>query len=857
MSIAVRRSRWALGVAATIVAMAQGTSAQAQEAADTPPADTTAAAEFGSMAEVIVTSRRRDEVAQDVPAAVQAVSATELQELNIRDLEDVSSVAPGLSLGNNANGIGSVTTVRGVDFNVNASGENGTVQYYYNDAPVSSGVLIQSMYDVGTIEVLRGPQGTLKGRASPSGAISVTFQRPDLYEFGGYAQGTLNDVDGHNVNGAVNIPLVEGLLGIRVAGLLSNGEGSKVKPRESDNIDVDLQDKTESYRISLRATPFDGMLVLDASYLELDSNTRQYQQVQSGSEFDASQSALYPTEFISVDDRRSANYLPFDVDQHFENWNVSAQLFGFGQQLVYVGNWYKQHFFSLDPSLTGDSAGLFSDPFAAQYHVNFDPSIPYPILPTGEIVPLQQLTDSGSKNTSHEIRLQNEERVADLLDYVVGYLRFEQDTNTDFAQIAGIIPAVDSNTGLFLDAPGGAIFLPLQRPGKTKEESVYANVTLHPGEKVELSGGIRHIWYKTDAGVNLCSQLDYTGCFPNAALTSSLDKEATIYQLTGKYSWTDDLMTYASFGTSWRPDAQLVGGPSFPTERQAMLAGTDPEESKNFELGLKSNWMGGRLRANLVAYYQDFKDYPYRAPGSGVYGLRYAQPGSGQSATVEDDNYLSGVPVEVKGFEAELGFEILPNWDVSALLSYADGKIKNGSLACLDLDGDGNPDTGVTERPSASELDLALGGDGDPTTADTPGVALCNVTQRSASSAPFSATVMTQYLHPLNSSMEGVFRALYSMKGKSIGDPTNPLDSVDSYGLLNLFTGLRAHDGSWEVLLYGKNMFETERVLDRERAAAATQISGVGAFDLTNYYNISTLPPREFGVTARFAFGSR
>lgn len=848
----LNKRRLALGVSLAALQLANPAVAQAQDATGQAPQARSAEV----VNTIVVTARRRGEDEQDVPAVVQAVTSDTVEKLNIRRMEDISSVVPGLSLQSNSNGIGSVTTVRGVDFNVNASGDNGTVQYYYNDAPVSSGLLLQALYDIGQIEVLRGPQGTLKGRASPSGAISVTFRRPDLYEAGGYAQTTINDLGGYNVNGAMNIPVVEGLAGLRLAGLVSNGQGNRVLPRGATSRGP-LEDETQSIRVSGRLTPFDGALTIDASYLSLDSHRVQYSQVQSGSEFDPANVASYPTAFISAKDRRSANYLPTDVKQHFENLNLSAQLSLFGQKLVYVGNRMKQHFISLDPQLTGDAAGLFSDPYAPQFQVNFNPAIPAPILPTGAIVPLQQTTDSGSTNTSHEVRLQNEDRVAGIFDYVAGFLSFKQDTNTNFAQIAGIIPAVDPGTGLFAPAPAGAIFLPLQRPGISHEKSVFGNVTAHTGIGLELSGGIRHIWYKTDAGVNICANLDYTGCFANPALTTTLDKQATIYQLSAKYQVTSDVMVYASFGTSWRPDAQFIGGPTYPTPRQVQFSSTPPESSKNWEAGIKSTWLDGRLRLNLTGYYQKFKNYPYRAPGGGVYGIRYAAPGSGLDATVEDDNYLSAVPVEVKGLEAEIGFQPFPNWSISAVLSYADGKIKNGNIACLDLNGDGQPDGLQASRPTVADIEASLGGDGDPTTADTPGVAVCSVTQRSASTSPFGASVTSEFTQPITGGVDGVLRALYSFKGNSIGDPANPIDSVSSHGLLNLFAGFRAEDGSWEVLGYAKNLFNTHRVLTREVSAAATQLSGVGAFDGTDYYNITTTAPREFGITLRAAIGSR
>src|SRR5689334_971777 len=100
--------------------LAVATTAAAQPATPTPvqAQATTATGEE----EIIVTARRRTESAQDVPLVVNAVTSEDLQKLNIREFKDITSVVPGLSLTQSANGIGVQSTLRGVNFDVNASG---------------------------------------------------------------------------------------------------------------------------------------------------------------------------------------------------------------------------------------------------------------------------------------------------------------------------------------------------------------------------------------------------------------------------------------------------------------------------------------------------------------------------------------------------------------------------------------------------------------------------------------------------------------------------------------------------------------------------------------------------------------
>ncbi|MBW8786025.1 MAG: Plug domain-containing protein, partial [Novosphingobium sp.] len=159
-------------------------------AQDAPPPPTNPGEVGTNDAEIIVSARRREESQQDVPLVVNAVTGQTIEKLNLRNFQDITSVVPGLSLVPNANGIGSASSMRGVNHDVNVSGENGTIQYYLGDAPVPSNFILQAMYDVGQIEVLRGPQGTLRGRATPSGSITVAPRLADLSQPGGYVSGT-------------------------------------------------------------------------------------------------------------------------------------------------------------------------------------------------------------------------------------------------------------------------------------------------------------------------------------------------------------------------------------------------------------------------------------------------------------------------------------------------------------------------------------------------------------------------------------------------------------------------------------------------------------------------------------------
>lgn len=785
--------------------------------------------------DIVVSVRRRDESVQDVPAVVQAVTADDLAKLNIREATEIANVVPGLALTPNPNGIGSVNTIRGVNFDVNLSGNAATVEFYYNGAPISSGFVLQSLFDIGQVEVLRGPQGTLQGRASPSGSINFTMRRPDLYDAGGYMTGTANNKHGWNINAALNVPVIEGKLAVRLAGLATSGRGSHVRPVNGTG--AMPNDESQALRASVSADPFDGVLKLDFTYQKQAHDSLQYQAVQSvlDNRFNTNPARVSPI-FISAKDRRAvANNIGQNNSQTFEVYNWQGQLNLFGQRLIYVGSDVTQHLKAVAPS---DAAGIFVNqnaPLLIQAGAN--------AIPTGRTGPFAQDTDTIGHNSSHEIRLQNDERLFGMLDYVVGYLNYKGSSTTNFNRIIGAI-AVPLPPSAPL-AINQIRYLPLTRYGRNTEESVFGNLTAHFGEGTEVSGGLRKIWFRNNAGLLVLGQ-------DQANLRENRSLKATIYSASIKQRINDNLMVYASTGSSWRPGAIVIGGPTqsqtaLMSPLQASFSRTDPEKSKSYEIGFKSDWLDKRLRLNVSAYHQKFSNYPFRNL-AGVYSINPTSYDPANLATlrVESPQYASAVSVKVKGIEAELAFEPNDNLNFGMTLAYADGKIKNGRTPCTDLNGDGIDD-GLSAPPNAQALFAATG---------TDFVSVCTVNQRANASAPWNGTFTGEYSLPLGSRSEGYLRGLFSWKGNSLGEPTNGFDQIKKYGILNLFAGLRDADGAWDVGLYGKNVTNTFRVLSNFGAQTTSTLTH-GTLAGTNYFGITVTEPREFGITARIAFGSR
>jgi iron complex outermembrane receptor protein len=123
------------------------------------------------------------------------------------------------------------------------------------------------------------------------------------------------------------------------------------------------------------------------------------------------------------------------------------------------------------------------------------------------------------------------------------------------------------------------------------------------------------------------------------------------------------------------------------------------------------------------------------------------------------------------------------------------------------------------------------------------------------------ATLTSEYRMPVSDTIEGYVRGLVNFNGNSRVDPTNVYDDLNSYGLVNLYTGIRAFDGAWSISLFAKNLFDTTKTLTRGDPLFTSYrniAAGGAATTYTSTYNaVTTNAPREFGINVRYAFGSR
>ncbi|MCY3624040.1 MAG: TonB-dependent receptor [Gammaproteobacteria bacterium] len=195
----------------------------------------TAAPETPAIEEVVVTARRVVENLQAVPIAITAVGNSDVRQLDIRSVTDLQRIVPSLTatgrLGQNEESL----TLRGQratgEF-IGAGAGPAVVSYF---AEVPSATTGPGLYlDMASVQVLKGPQGTLFGRNTTGGAVLYEPNRP-LNVLSGYVQATGGSFGRRDVEGVLNAPLIDGLLAVRFAG----------QRQERDGLAVDVNTGTE------------------------------------------------------------------------------------------------------------------------------------------------------------------------------------------------------------------------------------------------------------------------------------------------------------------------------------------------------------------------------------------------------------------------------------------------------------------------------------------------------------------------------------------------------------------------------------------------------------------------------------
>ncbi len=214
-----------------------------------------------TLEEIVVTAERRPQNLQDIPTAATVLTADSLAKQGVKNILDIQQVAPSVAI--NTYNRGTFINIRGVGIAQSVPTSVPGVATYIDGVYIPHETFIaQSFYDMSSVEVLRGPQGTLTGQNSTGGAIYMRTPEPQFGEFSGYVDQTAANYSWYRTVGAVNVPMGD-KAAMRVAAVYDKTDSytTNIGPSPSQPGSHDLK----SVRAAVRLQPLD-VLSFDLRY---------------------------------------------------------------------------------------------------------------------------------------------------------------------------------------------------------------------------------------------------------------------------------------------------------------------------------------------------------------------------------------------------------------------------------------------------------------------------------------------------------------------------------------------------------------------------------------------------------------
>ena len=301
---------------------------------------------------------------------------------------------------------------------------------------------------------------------------------------------------------------------------------------------------------------------------------------------------------------------------------------------------------------------------------------------------------------------------------------------------------------------------------------------------------------------------------------------STLYNFSLSHKFTDDLMVYATTGSSFRTGLPAINNTGLPANLVTPL----PEKAKSYEIGVKASF-GQNLRVNAAVFQIDYGNQL-----TTFEGVQYWNTVSGRTALTSLAFYRN-VDSRVRGFELEIAAKPTDNLSLGANLSYSQIKSRGGN---------------VPANPGACAGAVAVSAANPINFCPSP------VGQVLNQDAPFNATVNGSYTMPLGS-LEGYFRFNLNIKGNNPNFGNFATAGVfkpsPSYAVLDLFAGITGQENVWELGFFAKNV--TNKQVELSRTATLNNIYGPYAVAPSGYNTVRSSLPRELGVSLRYSFGSR
>jgi iron complex outermembrane receptor protein len=222
----------------------------------------------GALEEIIVTASKRTVSLQDVAMTVTAFGEQTIREANINNAEDLAIITPALSINTNTTPNTASFRIRGIGTSQSDIALEPSVGIFVDDVYLNrSGLGMNDLTDIERIEVLHGPQGTLYGKNTNAGAISIITKRPNREELEGYLEATLGNYELQKYIAAASGPITD-TLAFRVSGSIHQRDGYLENGGPGD----DLNDVDDWNMIGkLLYEPTDSLsFLLNGGYVERD-----------------------------------------------------------------------------------------------------------------------------------------------------------------------------------------------------------------------------------------------------------------------------------------------------------------------------------------------------------------------------------------------------------------------------------------------------------------------------------------------------------------------------------------------------------------------------------------------------------
>lgn len=552
----------------------------------------------GGIAEIVVTSQRREESLQDVPIAVSAFTAESLETRVISNTLGILNFVPNM-FGSNNTGLGSANAyyIRGLGNTESIATFDPPVGTYVDEVYLSrqNGNNF-GFFDVERVEVLRGPQGTLFGRNTTGGAVNVILKRPGD-TFGGFVEAGYGAYGRVLVRGSADLPVSENL-SFKVSGYWNDDKGYVRNTTTGDRLnDNDMLGIRGA--IQLRAT---DRLTWNLAIAWMESDGENLLNFDCDPRNPTNCAGRFVTTGMTEGGPAGGRYTQTVTGRkaNFGLGNEVGTLLA-TSNIEWAGDDHRLSIITGVVDMSQDFALDFADGRGLPSAADPNPAVRgftnggFAILNAGRH---QQFTQ--------EVKLDG--RLFDgLVDYVAGFYLYDESNQTDFADLFTVnIPV-----------PNGLPLLLADRTlvNDTKAQAVYLQADFNLSEALTVTGGVRYTDETKTAQLldnrAACAVLPKPPTCLGANLVASNGIPIPTRLETRR--WTP------RFVVNWRPDENLLvfasatngfksGGWNARATANNLFLPFDPEFVWNYEGGVRSNWFDNRLQANLTVFWLDAKD---------------------------------------------------------------------------------------------------------------------------------------------------------------------------------------------------------------------------------------------------------